>query len=350
MKMRSRFLSGAVIGAALLALTIMSAHAADSVAQFYKGREIKLYIGSTAGGGYDGYGRLIARHIGKYLPGDPTIVPVNMPGAGSNRLAAYLYSVAPKDGSEFGIIFPGAVLDPLIGTKKVKDDPSKLNYIGSANSEDFLCFVRSDAPVKSFEDVMKTQVTMGASAAGGSTVDMAALDDNLLGAKFRVVAGYPGSRQVTLAIEQGEVQGACGLGWSSIQTQHPEWVTEHKIRILVQDSNRGLPELKAMGVPLSYSFAKTDEQRKIMELAYSQEIFGRPFVAPPGVPKDRVEALRKAFMATLADKETLADAKKMRLDIDAISGEEVQALVAKIYSYPPALVAKTKQALIYKAP
>lgn len=347
--MRSRFVCAAAIGAGVLALSISGAQAQDSVAQFYKGKEIRLYIGSTPGGGYDGYGRLIARHIGKHIPGNPTIVPVNMPGAGSNRLAAYLYSVAPKDGSAFGIIFPGAVLDPLIGTKKVQDDPSKFNYIGSANTEAFMCFVRSDAPVKTFEDVMKTQVTLGASAAGGSTVDMPALDDNLLGAKFRVVSGYPGSRQVTLAIEQGEVQGACGLGWSSIETQHPDWVTSGKIRILVQETNRGHPALNAMHVPLTYSFAKNDEQRKIMELAYSQEVFGRPFVLPPGVPADRVAAMRKAFMAALADKATLADAKKMRLDIAPLPGEEVQSLVNKVYTMPASIVAKTKEALIYKA-
>ncbi len=346
--MRSRFLCAA--GAALLAIGTTAAHAQDSVAQFYKGKELKLNIGSTPGGGYDSYGRLVARYMSKYIPGNPTIVPVNMPGAGSNRLAAYLYAVAPKDGTEFGIIFPGAVLDPLIGAQKVQDDPSKLIYLGSANVEVFTCFVRSDAPIKTYQDAMAKQVLLAASAAGGSTRDMPALENHLLGTKFRVVSGYPGSREIGLAIEQGEVQGACGLGWSSIETQHADWIANKKITVLAQETTKGHPVLDAQKVPLTYSFATNDEQRQIMQLAYSQEVFGRPFVTTPGVPADRVAALRKAFMAALADKELLADAKKMRLDIDPISGEEVQALVAKVYSMSPDIIAKTKQALIYQDP
>jgi tripartite-type tricarboxylate transporter receptor subunit TctC len=178
--------------AALGALAVVwsaPAQAQDAVAAFYKGRDVKLYIGSTPGGGYDSYGRLLARYMGKYIPGNPTLVPVNMAGAGSNRLAGYLYAVAPKDGTEFGIIFPGAVLDPLIGTQQVQDDPSKLIYLGSANVEVFTCFVRSDATAKTYQDAMKSQVLLAASAAGGSTRDMPALENALLGTKFRVVSG-----------------------------------------------------------------------------------------------------------------------------------------------------------------
>ena len=341
----------AALAALCLATPILSAEAAeDAVAQFYKGREVKVYIGSTPGGGYDSYGRLLARYMGNHLPGKPTMVPVNMPGAGSNRLAGYIYSVAPKDGSEFGLIFPGAVLDPLIGTQQVQDDPSKLTYLGSANIEIFTCFVRDDAPVQSFKDTMTTQLLLAASAAGGSTRDMPALENTLLGTKFRVVSGYPGSREINLAIEQGEVQGACGIGLSSIEVQYPDWSTSGKIRILVQESNKGHPTLDAKGIPLTYSFAKSDDDRKIMELAYSQEVFGRPFILPPGVPPERVAALRKAFMETLDDKDLLADAQKMRLDITPISGEDVQALVQKVYSFPPEIVARAKQALIYHDP
>ncbi len=338
------------LAGALMTASLPQAQAQDAVAQFYKGKELKLYIGSTAGGGYDSYGRLVARYMGKYLPGNPTIVPVNMAGAGSNRLAAYIYGVAPKDGTEFGIIFPGAVLDPLIGTQQVQDDPSKLIYLGSANVEVFNCFVRSDTPIKTYQDAMKTQVLVAASAAGGSTRDMPALENHLLGTKFRVVSGYPGSREINLAIEQGEVQGACGIGWSSIETQNPDWVTSGKIRVLAQETTKGHPELDAKGVPLTYSMAKNDEDRAIMELAYSQEVFGRPFVAPPGVPADRVAALRKAFLAALADKDAQEDAKTMRLDVAPISGEEVQALVAKVYAMPANIVARAKDALIYQDP
>jgi tripartite-type tricarboxylate transporter receptor subunit TctC len=338
------------LAGALLAGSLAPARAQDAVAQFYKNKELKLYIGSTPGGGYDSYARLLARYMSDYIPGKPTIVPINMAGAGSNRLAAYIYSVAPKDATEFGLIFPGAVLDPLIGTQQVQDDPSKLTYLGSANVEVFTCFVRSDATVKTYKDAMTTQVLLAASAAGGSTRDMPALENTLLGTKFRVISGYPGSREINLAIEQGEVQGACGIGWSSIETQNPEWVTGDKIRVLAQESTKGHPALDARGVPLTYSFAKSDEDREIMELAYSQEVFGRPFILPPGVPADRVAALRKAFLAALDDKQLLAEAQTMRLDVTPISGEEVQALVSKVYSFPAAIVEKAKQALIYKDP
>jgi tripartite-type tricarboxylate transporter receptor subunit TctC len=343
-------LSCALTAVILLSSIVPAAAADDAVAKFYKGREVKVYIGSTPGGGYDSYGRLLARYMSKHLPGKPTMVPVNMPGAGSNRLAGYIYSVAPKDGSEFGIIFPGAVLDPLLGTQQVQDDPSKLNYVGSANVEVFTCFVRDNAPVQSYKDAMTTQVLLAASAAGGSTRDMPALENNLLGTKFRVVSGYPGSREINLAIEQGEVQGACGIGLSSIEVQYPEWATSGKIRILAQETNKGHPTLDAKGIPLTYSFAKSDEDRAVMELAYSQEVFGRPFILPPGVPPERIAALRKAFMETLDDKDLLAEAQKMRLDIEPISGEEVQSLVAKIYAMPPNIVAKAKQSLIYHEP
>lgn len=338
----------AAMAAALVLATSFAAQAQDAVEQFYKGKQLKLYIASTPGGGYDSYGRLVAQYIGKYIPGNPSILPQNMPGAGGNRLAAYLYSVAPKDGTEFGIIFPGAVLDPLIGTQQVQDDPSKLIYMGSANVETFLCILRADAPIKTYQDVFTTPITLAASAAGGSTVDMPALENNLLGAKWKVVRGYPGSREISLAVEQGEAQGDCGVGVSSIEVEHPDWQTSGQYKVIAQETNRGHPLLNSLHIPLTYSFAKTDEQRAVMELAYSQEVFGRPFVMPPSVPADRVAALRKAFMSAMKDKDLLADAKKQRLDIEPLSGEDVQALVTKVYSMPAAVVAKAKEALVYK--
>ena len=332
----------------VLLVATQAARAQDAVEQFYKGKQVKVYVGSTPGGGYDSYARLLAQYMGKYIPGNPSMLPVNMPGAGSNRLAGYLYQVAPKDGTEFGIIFPGAVLDPLIGTAAVQDDPSKLIYVGSANVETFLCILRSDAPVKTYQDVFTTPITLAASAAGGSTVDMPALENNLLGAKWKVVRGYPGSREISLAVEQGEAQGNCGVGLSSIEVEHPDWRTSGQYKVLVQQTNKGHPVLDALHIPLTYSFAKTDEDRAVLELAYSQEVFGRPFALPPGVPADRVAAMRKAFMAALKDKDLLADAAKQRLDIDPLSGEDVQALVTKVYAMPAAVVARAKDALVYK--
>jgi tripartite-type tricarboxylate transporter receptor subunit TctC len=318
-----------------------TAHADD----FYAGKQITLYIGSTPGGGYDSYARLLARHWGDHIPGHPTVVPVNMPGAGSNKLAYYIYAVAPKDGTAVGEIFPGAVLEPLIGDKPVPHDPQKLVYIGSANNEVFLCFVRSDAPVKSFKDAFTTQIRMAASAAGGSTRDFPLMLDHILGTKFDVVAGYPGSREMMLAIEQGEVAGACGIGVSSLAEAEPTWIPSGKVIVLAQEALKPDPSMTALKVPLTREFAKTDDEREVLSLMYSQEVFGRPFVAPPGMPEDRVAVLRASFMATLKDPATLEDAKRVGLPVDPIEGTEVQALVAKAYATPPAIVTRLKAAI-----
>jgi tripartite-type tricarboxylate transporter receptor subunit TctC len=184
------------------------AAAQETVAQFYRGKQINLVIGSSAGGGYDAYARLLARHLSQHIPGNPTIVPQNMSGAGSNKAAAYVYAVAPKDGTVMGAIFPGAILQPLLGEAPVQHDPSKFTYIGSANSELYICIARTDAPVKTFEDVFTHELIVGASGEGGTTRDLPALLNNVLGAKFRIVAGYAGSREISLAIERNEVQ-AC---------------------------------------------------------------------------------------------------------------------------------------------
>src|SRR5262245_3959019 len=339
----------AAIALAALAAPVPAA-AQDPVEQFYRGKSINLTIGSSAGGGYDTYARLLARHIGKYIPGHPTVVAQNMPGAGSHKLAGFIYSVAPKDGTAIGAIFPGAVLAPLLGDVPIQHDPNKLIYIGSANSDVYTCVVRTDSPVKTFQDVFTRETVVGASNEGATSRDMPALSNNVLGTKFRIVSGYAGTREMTLALERKEIDGLCGLGWTSINASYPHWLTQNIVRVLVQENAKGHPDLNRMGVPLATSFAKTDDDRQVMELIYSQAIFGRPFVVPPGTPPDRVAALRKAFMAAFADPELKAEAAKIKLDIEALSGEEVQALVTKAFSLPPRITERAKQALIYKPP
>jgi tripartite-type tricarboxylate transporter receptor subunit TctC len=335
--------------ATLLALVASApASAQDAVEQFYKGKQINLYIGTSAGGGYDTYARLLARKFSSYIPGNPTIVPQNMPGAGSNKLGGFMYSVAPKDGTAIGAIFSGAILQPLIGDTPVQHDPSKFVYLGNANNEVFVCFARADAPAKTFQDTFSKELIIGATNEGGSTRDFAAMLINVLGAKLRIVTGYAGSNEIMLAIERNEVQGLCGVGWSSIAAQHPHWLANGFGKIIAQLATKGHPEMNKMGVPVAIDFAKTDEDRKVMELIYSQLTFGRPFVLPPGTPPDRVAALRKAFMAALQDKDTRDAAQKMNLDVDALSGEDVQAEVAKAYAMPANIVERAKQALVIK--
>ncbi len=337
-----------VVACVLAAAAALPVRAQDGAAKFYAGKSLDLYIGSTAGGGYDSYARLVARHLGAHIPGHPTVVPVNMPGAGSNKLAYYIYAVAPKDGTAMGALFPGAVVATLIGDKPVKHDPRKFNYVGSANNETNVCIARSDAPVKTFKDVFTHELRLASSASGGSTRDYPAALDNILGAKFNLVRGYPGSREMMLALEQGEVQGMCGIAVSSLDEAEPSWLPSGKMVALAQEALTSNPELK--GVPLALDFAKTDEQKQLLEVLYSEQVFGRPFVLPPAVPADRVAALRTAFMATMQDPALREDAKRVRLAVDPVSGADVQALVAKLYATPKPVIDKLKQAMIYKSP
>jgi tripartite-type tricarboxylate transporter receptor subunit TctC len=332
---------------AVALLAASHASAQDAVAQFYQGKQISLYVGSTAGGGYDTYARLLARKFSSHIPGHPNVVVQNMPGAGSNKLAGFMYTVAPKDGTAIGAIFSGAILQPLLG-EPLQHDPSKFIYVGNANNEVFICLARSDAAVKSFKDAFDHELIIGATSSGGSTRDFPAMLANVLGAKLRIVPGYPGSTEIMLAIERNEVQGICGVGWSSVAPQRARLLDSGLMRLVAQLATKGHPELDRIGVPLAIDFARSDEDRKVMELVYSQLIFGRPYVLPPGTPPDRVAALRKAFMDTFRDAEVKAEAAKMRLDVDALSGEEVQAEVAKAYAMPAAIVARAKQALVLK--
>ncbi|HEX4553717.1 MAG TPA: hypothetical protein VH249_07010 [Xanthobacteraceae bacterium] len=337
-----------ILVAALLA---PAARAQDAVAAFYKGKQINLIVGSSAGGGYDTYARLLGRHLGKYIPGNPIIVPSNMPGAGSNAAAAHIYAVAPKDGTVIGAVQTAAVLDPLFGDKaRMKHDASKFIYLGSATIDYYICAVRADAAVKTFQDALTREVIIGASQPGTSTRDFPALLNNAVGTKFRIVSGYPGTREITLAIEKGEVQGLCGFSWSSLSVQHPDWLQNGFIRVLVQEHDKGHPDVNRMGVPLAVDFAKSPQDRQIMELIYSSEIFGRPYILPPGVPADRVAALRKAFMDALRDPELRAEGEKLGLDLDPIAGEALQKIAEKIYATPPDIVERAKQAVVYKAP
>jgi tripartite-type tricarboxylate transporter receptor subunit TctC len=334
--------------AACLLIATSTAAAQDSVEQFYKGRQISLVVGSSAGGGYDTYARLLARHFGETLPGRPTIVVQNMSGAGSNRAAGFIYSVAPKDGSAIGAIFPGAVLQPLLSDAPVPHDPSKLVYLGSANSDVYVCYVRADAPVKSYQDTLSHELIIGASNPGATTYDLALLLNNVVGTKFRIVTGYPGSREITLALERGEVQGACGIGWTGIETMHPNWFATGMIKPLVQLSNDGHADLNKRGVPRAVELARNDEDRRVIELVFSQGIFGRPFVLPPEVPADRLAALRKGFMAAMGSEGLRAEAVKMNLDIEPIPGDDLQTLIAGLCATPAHVVERARQALTAK--
>jgi hypothetical protein len=208
--------------------------------------------------------------------------------------------------------------------------------------------VRSDAPVKTFKDVLTTELIVGASNPGATTYDLPLLLNSVLGARFRIVTGYPGSREITLALDRGEVQGACGIGWTGIELMHPDWFAKDTVRVLVQLSTKGHADLNSRNVPRAGEFAHTDDDRRVIELVFSQGVFGRPYVLPPGVPPERVTALRAAFMTALNDKALRAEAAKMQFDVDPISGDDLQKFVSDLYATPPRLIERARQALSAK--
>jgi len=340
---------------AATALPAAGAAAQDPVADFYKGRQVTVVVGSSPGGGYDIYARLFARYMPKYVPGNPTMLVSNMPGAASNTAAAHLFNVAPKDGTYIGALQNSAVMDALFdallgNARKLRHDATKFIHIGSATTDHYVCIGRADGPIKTFKDALAEEFLIGASQPGTSTRDFPAMLNNMTGAKIRQVSGYPGTREITLAIEKNEVQGLCGFSWSSLQAQRPDWLKSGFIRVVVQEHDKGNPELNKMGIPRAVDFATSAENRRIMELVYSSETFGRPYVMAPGVPAERVAALRKAFLEAMRDPDLLADAQRMGISIDPISGEDLQKLAVEIFATPHDFVEKTKQALAYKAP
>ena len=330
---------------ALAAGLATEAHA-QNIETLYKGRSIDLVIGGDVGGGYDIYGRALGRHMSKHIPGHPNIVPKNMPGAGSNKAADYLFNTAPKDGTAFGIVFPGAIMTPLLEPERhLKFDPPKFQFLGTANKEVRVCAFAANIPVKTFADAMKTQMILAASSDGGSTVDYPAVFNEVLGTKFRIVRGYKGTREITLAVERGEAQGLCGWAWSSLQTQVPHWLKDKSVNIVLQNGMSTDPQLDKMGVPTTWQFVKNDADRQLLDLMIGQQDIGRAFLLPPGVPEPVVKALRAAFDATMKDKDFLADAEKTKIEITTATGEEVQNLVVKMYATPKPVVDRLIKAM-----
>jgi tripartite-type tricarboxylate transporter receptor subunit TctC len=332
-----RLILGRGVAVAILALCTMSDGRAQSPADFYKGRSIDLYIGYSAGGGYDVYARALARHMGRLIPGHPTIVPKNMPGAGSLVLANWLYNVAPKDGTAFGMIGRGTGFDPLLGSTKAQFDADKFNWIGSMNDEVSVCVAWHTTGITTLEQVKQKELTVGGSGPAADTDQFPKVLNAALGTRFKVVTGYPGGNDVDLAMERGEVMGRCGWSWSSVIATHQSWIDDKKINVLVQLSLSRHPHLPK--VPLIMDFAKTDEEKQIFKLIFARQPMGRPFLAPPGIPAERVTMLRKAFMDTLNDPEFRAEAERMKLEINPVSGDAVQAIVLEVYRTPKRVAA-----------
>jgi tripartite-type tricarboxylate transporter receptor subunit TctC len=324
--------------AAAVLLLLPAAGWSQSPSEFYKGRNLELYIGYSPGGAYDLYARLLARFMPKHIPGNPTIVPKNMAGAGSLVLANWLYNVAPKDGSTFGTIGRGTAFDPILGNPKAQFDGTKFTWLGSANNEVSVCVAWHTAGFTKFEELLTRELVVGGTGASADTDQFPKIMNGVLGTRFKIVTGYPGGNEVGLAMERGEVQGRCGWSWSSVKATHQKWYDEKRIHVLVQlalEKHRDLP-----GVPLVVDLAKNDEQRRILELIFARQVMGRPFLAPPGIPRERAEALRKAFIDTMNDQEFLSAAEKAQMEITPVLGEKVEKLVRDLYATPPDITRK----------
>jgi len=327
---------------ALLALAASPAVAQDTFA----GKTIELIVGAPPGGGYDIYARLVARHLGRNIPGNPSIVVKNMPGAGSAKAAQYIATIAPKDGTAIAGIMPGAIMGPLLEERaEALFDPTKVQYVGTANTGTRVCATLKTSKIATFEDTLKVPAKFGGSAPNDSTFEYGYLHKRTSGAIYDVVAGYRGTAEMALAMERGELDGICGWDWSSFKSQKPEWLSGNKANVLVQVSLDPHPELTKMGVPSVFQFVKNPDDRKAVELVISQTVFHRSYIAPPGTAPAQLSTLRKSFDATMADKAFLEDAEKMRVDIAPLPGLKIQEVVQNLYATPKDIVERAKKAI-----
>jgi tripartite-type tricarboxylate transporter receptor subunit TctC len=329
--------------ALLIALAASPAFAQqEDVAQFFKGKTLRLMVGIGVGSGYDINARLLARFIANHIPGQPTIIVQNQPGAGSLTMTNALYNNGPFDGTVIGASFNGMPTTPLLQPGGARFDPVKLNWLGSTNRETQAMYVWHSAPAQVLEDARSKEIVMGAQAPGSTQFDYPVLANRLFGFKFKVVTGYESTPKIHLAMESGEVHGTIA-NWSTLKAINPNWISEKKIRILTQWALQKNPELA--DVPLFLDLAKTEEERAALKLMLARLEYGRPFFLPPNVPADRVAALRRAFDATMKDPGYLAEADKLKIEVDPLGGEQVAALVEQVSHTPADTVARVRAAM-----
>ncbi len=328
----------AILAAAAVTLLAVPA-AAQSVEEFYKGKSIDLIIGYPPAGSNDVYARLVARHIGKHIPGNPSVVPKNMPGAGSFTALAHVYNIAAKDGLTLAIGAPTSAIDEKLGTQGVRFKTADFNWIGRVDSLINMVFLWHTSPVKTFADAQKMESKLSGTGVGSTVSVYPLVTNNVLGTKFKLIMGYKGSAHAQLAVERGEVEGH-STSWTAVKVGHPDWYPSKKINIIVQYALKRHPELPE--VPTVVEMARTDEERAILSAVMNATEIGTAFFTTPGVPTERVTALRRAFDAMTKDPEFIADAKKMKLTLGPITGEELQKLVGDVASLQGDLLAKVK--------
>jgi tripartite-type tricarboxylate transporter receptor subunit TctC len=323
------------LGFGAWALVLGALPAWPQPAEPYAGKNLSVIIGFGPGGGYDLWGRTLARHIGRQLPGRPNAVPQNMPGAGSYVAASHIYNAAPRDGTVFGIIARDVALGPLTGAPGARFDATKFSWLGTPTREHSVCIAYHTAPVKSAQELRDKQLIVGDTGPGTGTRSYPRVLNDLLGFKFKLVGGFPSSADVFLAMERGEVEGICE-SLDSVINRRPDWISGKKVSVLLQGGTAPHPSLP--GVPFVLDLARTGEERQVLEFLYAGQGIGRPFVAPPDLPSDRLKLLRDAFKTTMKDADFVADVKRSKLELEPEDGEHLAALIRKIYATPKPIV------------
>ena len=336
--------SARVLLAGLLFVGFVASAQAQSVADFYKGKTVRLIVPAAAGDSYDTEARLIARHLTKYIPGNPTIVPENMPGASGRNAASYIANVAPKDGTVLSLVQQSVVLAQAMRQTGINFDSARLNWIGTPSAPISVLAVWHSAGVKTIEEAKQKEVTIGATTTAGNNFVYPKLIKELVGAKFKIITGYPGGSPIDIAMERGEVQGRGSNPWNNYKLAHPHWIKEGKLIALVQMSANKHPELPH--VPRLIDLAPNEEARQIFDLMSVAADIGRPMVTAPGVPADRVTALREAFAATMKDPDFLKEAEKLNVDIDPTVGEDLHKLVLKVLATPKEAIDRLNAAVL----
>jgi tripartite-type tricarboxylate transporter receptor subunit TctC len=331
---------------ALISLAgLVTAAAQEDVAGFYRGKTIRLVVGIGVGSGYDINARLLARYMAAHIPGQPTIIVQNQPGAGSLTMTNQLYATGPFDGTVIGASFNGMPTTPQLQPQGARFDPNKLVWLGSTNRETQAMYVWNTAPAQKFTDVANTETLMGSQAPGSTQYDFPMLINAMFGYKFKVINGYEATPKIHLAMERGEVHGTLA-NWSTLKAINQNWVTEKKIRFLAQWALRKNPEMP--DVPLIFEFAKNEADRQTLQFAVARLEYGRPFFLPPNTPADRASVLRRAFDATMKDPAYLAESEKLKIEVDPLSGEQVASLVEQVTRTPPELVDRVRKAMEIK--
>jgi tripartite-type tricarboxylate transporter receptor subunit TctC len=328
----------------VLALAAASAQAQTDQPVSFAGKQIKISIGfSPTGFGYDTYGRLLARHMGKYLPGNPTIVPQNRPGAGSLNLANYLYNAAPKDGTEIAIVGRGVAMEPLLGgsASQAKFDSTKFAWLGSMNNEVSGFFIRQPGPAANLQEILAGKaLQVGSTGVGGDQHAFSAALNSLLGTKLKSISGYPGTQEIMLAVERGELDGIVGYSWGVARSGNKSDIQSGKLKIIMQlalDKHKELPD-----VPIVTEFVNKPDDRQVLEMIFSRQSMGRPIVAPPGLDPRIVQALRKAFTEAMHDPQFMTEGQKIDMELNFVAGEEVQALIERLYKSAPDVVSRAQ--------